>query len=112
MVFRDSEEFGDVESLVMHALTSSKAGVRSQHFGFHKALCLLMGWKSAEAPNSAWVHKVLPEDETLALKEDLIIWPPVVVIHNITITNTNPDERVVVSVEELETKLRGLLYFS
>nr|BAF37796.1 hypothetical protein [Ipomoea trifida] len=105
---RDSEEFGDVESLVMHALTSSKAGVRSQHFGFHKALCLLMGWKSAEAPNSAWVHKVLPEDETLALKEDLIIWPPVVVIHNITITNTNPDERVVVSVEELETKLRDM----
>ncbi|XP_019199450.1 PREDICTED: uncharacterized protein LOC109193097 isoform X3 [Ipomoea nil] len=105
---RDSEEFGDVESLVIHALTSSKAGVRSQHFGFHKALCLLMGWKSAEAPNSAWVCEVLPEDETLALKEDLIIWPPVVVIHNITIANSNPDERLVVSVEELEAKLRDM----
>ncbi|MCD7471218.1 hypothetical protein HAX54_011536 [Datura stramonium] len=105
---RDSEEFADSESLVRHALTSSKAGLRSQHLGFHKALCALMGWKSADAPKDSWVREKLSNAETVALKEDLIIWPPVVIIHNSSITSSNPDQRVVVSAEELESKLRDM----
>lgn len=105
---RDSEEFADSESLVRHALTSSKAGLRSQHLGLHKALCALMGWKSADAHKDSWVREKLSNAETVALKEDLIIWPPVVIIHNSSITSSNPDQRVVVSAEELESKLRDM----
>ncbi|KAJ8568452.1 hypothetical protein K7X08_027985 [Anisodus acutangulus] len=105
---RDSEEFADSESLVHHALTSSKAGLRSQHLGLHKALCALMGWKSADAPKDSWVREKLSNAETVALKEDLIIWPPVVIIHNSSITSSNPDQCVVVSAEELESKLRDM----
>ncbi|KAJ8551970.1 hypothetical protein K7X08_028413 [Anisodus acutangulus] len=105
---RDSEEFADSESLVRHALTSSKAGLRSQHLGLHKALCALMGWKSADAPNDSWVREKLSNAETVVLEEDLIIWPPVVIIHNSSITSSNPQQRVVVSAEELESKLRDM----
>ncbi|KAL3354435.1 hypothetical protein AABB24_018871 [Solanum stoloniferum] len=105
---RDSEEFADSESLVRHALTSSKAGLRSQHLGFHKALCALMGWKSADSHEDSWVREKLSNAETVALKEDLIIWPPVVIIHNSSINSSNPDQRVVVSAEELESKLREM----
>ncbi|CAN4106570.1 unnamed protein product [Withania somnifera] len=105
---RDSEEFADSESLVRHALTSSKAGLRSQHLGLHKACCALMGWKTADAHKDSWVREKLSNAETVALKEDLIIWPPVVIIHNSSITSSNPDQRVLVSAEELESKLRDM----
>ncbi|KAF3654949.1 putative pleiotropic drug resistance protein 2-like [Capsicum annuum] len=105
---RDSEEFAESESLVRHALTSSKAGLRSQHLGLQKALCALMGWKSADAHKDCWVREKLSNAETMALKEDLIIWPPVVIIHNSSITSNNQDQRVVVSAEELESQLRDM----
>ncbi|XP_075093301.1 uncharacterized protein LOC107788967 [Nicotiana tabacum] len=105
---RDSEEFAESESLVFHAVTSSKDGLKSQHLGLHKALCALMGWKSADAPNSGWVREMLSDTETVGLKEDLIIWPPVVIIHNSSMMNSDPDQRVVVSAEELESKLKDM----
>ncbi|KAL7202188.1 hypothetical protein ACSBR1_033792 [Camellia fascicularis] len=104
----DSKVFLDTKSLVMHACTAPKVGFRARHLGFHKAVCSLMGWKSAEILNSQWVHQVLPNAETVALKEDFIIWPPVVVIHNSSIGNINPDGRVIVSIEELEAILKDM----
>lgn len=106
--FSDSKVFLDTKSLVMHACTAPKVGFRARHLGFHKAVCSLMGWKSAEILNSQWVHQVLPNAETVALKEDFIIWPPVVVIHNSSIGNINPDGRVIVSIEELEAILKDM----
>lgn len=96
---------------MFHAVTSSKDGLKSQHLGLHKALCALMGWKSADAPNSGWVREMLSDTETVGLKEDLIIWPPVVIIHNSSMMNSDPDQRVVVSAEELESKLKGRFPF-
>ncbi|KAK3008099.1 hypothetical protein RJ639_013646 [Escallonia herrerae] len=101
-----SEEFADTESLVVHAFTSPKIGLRSQHLGLHRALCVLMGWKSEMAPSGQWVRETLTEAETVALKEDLIIWPPVIIIHNSSIRNNNPGDRVIVSIKTLETMLR------
>ncbi|THG03513.1 uncharacterized protein LOC114308815 isoform X2 [Camellia sinensis] len=104
----DSKVFLDTKSLVMHACTAPKVGFRARHLGFHKAVCSLMGWKSAEILNSQWVHQVLPNAETVAVKEDFIIWPPVVVIHNSSVGNINPDGRVIVSIEELEAILKDM----
>ncbi|XP_057955806.1 uncharacterized protein LOC131149398 [Malania oleifera] len=102
----NSEEFNDTQSLVMHAFVSSMAGFRAQHLGLHKALCLLMGWNSEVAPNSLWVCEALPDTEAFALKEDLIIWPPVVIIHNGSIENTDPAKRMVVTPEVLKDHIR------
>lgn len=92
----------------MHAFTSKQAGLRSQHLGLHKALCVLMGWK-IEDRSGEWHCEFLSNAEASAFKEDLIIWPPVVIVHNSTIDNKNADERVVVSTEKLDVKLRGKL---
>ncbi|CAL1367089.1 unnamed protein product [Linum trigynum] len=106
----DSKDFVDTLSLAQHASTSSKVGSRSEHLGFHKALCLMMGWKwnvDEVLKNGPWVRQKLPNAEALSLKEDLILWPPVVVIHNGSISNENPNRRIIVSIEELRSVLRG-----
>ncbi|KAL6967072.1 hypothetical protein U1Q18_032876 [Sarracenia purpurea var. burkii] len=106
--FSDSKEFLDTEGLVMHACTDPRIGCRARHLGFHKALCSLMCWKSSEILTTHWVRELLPDSETASLKEDLIIWPPVVVVHNDSIRNIDPDARVVVSIGALEGILRDL----
>jgi len=70
---------------------------------------MFMGWKSGcgMATNKSWVCEILSDAEALALKEDLIIWPPVVIIHNSSIQNKNPDERIIVSIEALHAILKG-----
>lgn len=68
-----------------------------------------MGW-SAEAVNGVWICETLSHAEHLCIKEDLILWPPAVIVHNSTITNQNPDQRVVITLEKLEARLRGKFY--
>ncbi|KAL3530417.1 hypothetical protein ACH5RR_009739 [Cinchona calisaya] len=108
IVCRSQEEFSGTENLATHAFMCQTVGLRSGHLGLHKALCVLMGWKDAEKTNDTWVCQMLSEAENLTLKEDLILWPPVLIIHNGTIVNKNPGQRVVVSIEELEAKLRDM----
>ncbi|KAI4334275.1 hypothetical protein L6164_018985 [Bauhinia variegata] len=103
-----SKEFANTLSLAMHSFKSCKAGCRAEHLGFHKALCVLLGWSDTVAPNGSWVQRMLPAAEASSMKNDLIIWPPVVVVHNISIAQNNPDERMIVSVEELEAILNGI----
>ncbi|KAF8403236.1 hypothetical protein HHK36_011337 [Tetracentron sinense] len=105
-----SKEFVDTRRLVTHAYMSLKVGLRAQHLGYHKALCVLMGWNVAPLDNSMWVHRVLPNAESLALKEDLILWPPLVIIHNSSILNNDPDGRKMVTIDVLEAILRGPSY--
>ncbi|KAF8403263.1 hypothetical protein HHK36_011364 [Tetracentron sinense] len=105
-----SKEFVDTRRLVTHAYMSLKVGLRAQHLGYHNALCVLMGWNVAPPDNSTWVHRVLPNAESLALKEDLILWPPLVIIHNSSILNNDPDGRKIVTIEALEAILRGPSY--
>lgn len=105
-----SKEFANTHSLAMHAFNSTKARCRAEHLGFHKALCLLLGWCATAASDGLWVQKMLPAAEASNLKNDLIVWPPVVVVHNSSITHCDPDKRMIVSVEGLEAILRGEFY--
>ncbi|CAA0825211.1 Unknown protein [Striga hermonthica] len=108
----NSDEFAETESLARHAVSSKKVGLRSQHLGLHRALCALMGWKISEQPSSPWVCEVMSSAESSALKEDLIIWPPVVIVYNSAIDNKNPDERIIVSPEKLDLQLRDMGFVS
>ncbi|KAE8693579.1 G10 family protein [Hibiscus syriacus] len=101
-----SEDFVDNVSLVMHAFTSRRH--RVEHLGLHKALCLLMGWDSMTVSNCLWTPKALACAEVLAMKEDLVVWPPVVILHNSSIGTTISDDRIIVSIEEIEAFLRGM----
>ncbi|XVF75722.1 hypothetical protein PTKIN_Ptkin13bG0209600 [Pterospermum kingtungense] len=103
-----SKEFMDTQRLVRHAFMSHKVGLRSQHLGLHKAICVLLGWNSIAPPDTiTWVPEVLPEAEAFAQKGDLVLWPPIVVIHNITMANNNPQEQKVVPIEGVQAFLRG-----
>ncbi|XP_040375598.1 uncharacterized protein LOC112201983 isoform X2 [Rosa chinensis] len=105
----NSKEFVETATLARHAFLSPKVGFKAEHLGFHKALCVLLGWDSTAVSNTRWVQQNLPDAESLALKEDLVIWPPVVVIHNSSVADKNPeDERLTVNVEVLEAILTSI----
>lgn len=89
---------------------SHKVGLRAQHLGLHKAICILLGW-SSDVPQETitWVPEVLSDEEAMAAKEDLILWPPVVIIRNISMSNNNPKEQKVIPIEGVEAFLRGKL---
>nr|KYP35273.1 hypothetical protein KK1_043704 [Cajanus cajan] len=103
-----SKEFMDTQRLVTHAFMSHKAGLRAKHLGLHKAICVLMGWDTIVPQDTVtWVPQVLPHAEALAQKEDLILWPPIIIIHNISMSDDNPQNWKVVSMETIEAFLRG-----
>lgn len=103
-----SKEFMNTQSLVRHAFMSRKVGLRALHLGLQKAICVLMGWNSVVPHDMiTWVPEVLHDAEAMAQKEDLILWPPIVVIRNISMSNNNPKEQKVVPIEGVEAFLRG-----
>ncbi|KAL5069151.1 hypothetical protein RYX36_020038 [Vicia faba] len=103
-----SKEFMDTRSLVTHAFMSHKTGLRAKHLGLHQAICVMMGWDTTVPQDTVtWAPQVLPHAETLAQKEDLILWPPVVIIHNISMSDDNPQNWKVISMETIEAFIRG-----
>ncbi|KAJ4834368.1 hypothetical protein Tsubulata_040007 [Turnera subulata] len=86
---RSSKDFPDMHSLIIHAYNSNDA----DHLGLHKALCVLMGWNYSKPPDITKAYQFLPADEAAANQEDLIIWPPTVIIHN-TVTGKGKDGRI------------------
>ncbi|KAJ9159814.1 hypothetical protein P3X46_025283 [Hevea brasiliensis] len=103
-----SKDFMDTQRLVTHAFMSHKVGLRAQHLGLHKAICILMGWNTyVPCDMRTWVPDVLPEAEAWAQKEDLMIWPPLVIIHNISMSNVNPEQQKVIPIDGVEAFLRG-----
>lgn len=103
---RDSKDYTDVHGLIMHAYSSQNA--RADHLGFHKAVCVLMGWNHMRGPDHSKAYQSLPPDDAAANREDLIIWPPVVVIHN-TNTGRRKDGRMDgMGNKEMDNKLKDL----
>ncbi|XP_058084407.1 protein SUPPRESSOR OF GENE SILENCING 3 [Magnolia sinica] len=105
---RDSKDYADVHGLIMHAYNSQNAALRVDHLGLHKALCVLMGWNYAKGPDSSKAYESFSASEAEANKEDLIIWPPIVIIHN-TKTGRKKDGRVEgLGNKEMDNKLKEL----
>ncbi|KAJ6981733.1 hypothetical protein NC653_024974 [Populus alba x Populus x berolinensis] len=90
---RSSKDFPDMHALIMHTYSSDNADVRVDHLGLHKALCVLMGWNYSKPPDNSKAYQFLPADEAGANQDDLIMWPPMVIIHN-TITGKGKDGRL------------------
>lgn len=102
------KEFIDTRALATHCFMSQKVGLRAKHLGLHKAICVLMGWNSDAPPvGKLWVPVAVPAPNALAQKEDLILWPPVVVIHNCSGLVTGLDGQKVTTIEAVENFLRG-----
>lgn len=102
-----SKEFLDTQRLAMHAFMSHKGGLRAQHLGLLKAICVMLGWNSVIPPKALrWFPEILSTSETMAQKQDLIIWPPVIIVHNTSISNDS-DGQGPTTLEALGHYLRG-----
>jgi hypothetical protein len=103
-----ARKFLDIDALMSHAYDTCKPGLKTKHLGFRKALCVLMGWNWQVAPDPSKAYQSFSSEEVNAMKGDLILWPPVVVIHNSSIANKlKVAEAKIVSVEEIEGVLAG-----
>lgn len=110
--FSVSKEFLDTQRLAMHAFMSRKGGLRAQHLGLLKAICVMLGWNSVIPANTPrWFPETLSTTEASAQKQDLIIWPPVVIVHNISILDNNSNGQGPTTEEALGQYLRGILFF-
>ncbi|KAM1328403.1 hypothetical protein ACFX13_012730 [Malus domestica] len=90
---RSSKDFPDMHSLIMHSYNYDSADLRVDHLGFHKALCVLMGWDYLKPPENSRAYQFLSAEAAAANVDDLIMWPPVVIIHN-TVTGKSKDGRM------------------
>lgn len=92
----------------MHAYSSQNPELRVDHLGLHKALCVLMGWNYAKAPENSKAYQSLSADDASANREDLIIWPPTVIIHN-TSSGKRKDGRMEgMGNKEMDMILKGI----
>ncbi|KAG6668379.1 uncharacterized protein LOC122275326 [Carya illinoinensis] len=105
---RSSKDFPDMHGLIMHTYNSDNADLLLDHLGLHKALCVLMGWNYSKPPDSSKAYQFLSADEAAANQDDLIVWPPVVIIHN-TITGKGKDGRMEgLGNKAMDSKIRDL----
>ena len=102
--YRDSV---DLHALLNHAYHAKNAEHRADHLGFHKALCVLMGWNYSVSPVFKTAYQALSTAAAEANQGDLILWPPTVIIEN-TYKSKNDGQKDVMSNKELESKLRGI----
>ncbi|KAF7144418.1 hypothetical protein RHSIM_Rhsim04G0202200 [Rhododendron simsii] len=105
---RSSKDFPDMHGLILHTYNPDKADLLVDHLGLHKALCVLMGWNYSKPPDSSRAYQSLSAEEAAANQDDLIMWPPTVLIHN-THTGKVKDGRLEgLGNKAMDNILRGL----
>ena len=103
-----SKDFADAHGLVMHAYNPPNADSLVDHLGLHKALCVLMGWDYTKVPENSKGYQSLPADLVRESREDLIVWPPTVIIHN-TATGRKKDGRFEgLGNKDMDKKMTGI----
>ncbi|KAK4355599.1 hypothetical protein RND71_024570 [Anisodus tanguticus] len=108
LVVLSSKDFPDMHTLIMHSYNSDGADSLVEHLAFHKALCVLMGWNYLTPPDNSKSYLMLSADEATANRDDLILWPPLVIIHN-TITGKRDDGRMEgLGNKAMDSYLRGI----
>ncbi|CAD6253464.1 unnamed protein product [Miscanthus lutarioriparius] len=97
----------DLHALLNHAYYAKNQEHRADHLGFHKALCVLMGWKYSVAPIHKTAYQALSTIDAEANQGDLILWPPTVVIEN-TYKSKHDGQKDGMSDKDMESKLREM----
>jgi hypothetical protein len=103
-----SRDFADVHGLVIHAYNPPNTDSLVDHLGLHKALCVLMGWDYTKIPDNSKGYQSLSADLVRASREDLIVWPPTVIIRN-TATGRKKDGRLEgLGNKDMDKKMAGI----
>lgn len=105
---RSSKDVQDTHDLVMHTYYSDDASSRVHHLGLHKALCVLMGWNFSKAPDHSKAYQNLPAEVSAVNQDQLIIWPPHVIVHN-TSTGKGKEGRMEgFGNKRMDNRVRGI----
>ncbi|WOK95624.1 hypothetical protein Cni_G04331 [Canna indica] len=104
---RASKDFSDVHGLIMHTYSSQNADLRVDHLGLHKALCVLVGWDYSKAPEHK-SYQLLSADDAQANRDDLIVWPPTVIIHNTSSGRRKDGRSEGMGNREMDNRLKEL----
>ena len=100
-----------MHGLILHTYNPDRAGLLVDHLGLHKALCVLMGWNYLKPPDNSKAYQSLSADEAATNQDDLIMWPPHVVIHN-TNTGKGKEGRIEgLGNKVMDNIIRGILPF-
>lgn len=98
-----------MHNLIMHTYNPENADSLVDHLGLHKALCTLMGWNYSKLPDNSKAYQSLSSEQAITNQEDLIVWPPTVIIHN-TVTGKNKEGRMEgVGIKSMDNLIRGIM---
>nr|GMC92695.1 suppressor of gene silencing like protein [Ipomoea batatas] len=101
-------QFRDAQSLGAHCFMTQKHDLKAKHLGLLKAICVLMGWNTVVGPNvTTFLPEPISRSNASAQREDLILWPPTVIVHNCTKSSYGPQEQQVKTLRKIEDLLRG-----
>jgi hypothetical protein len=68
-----------------------------------------MGWDYSKPPDNSKAYQFLSADEAAANQDDLIMWPPMVIIHN-TVTGKSKDGRMEgLGNKAMDSYIRGII---
>ncbi|KAL6971548.1 hypothetical protein U1Q18_031227 [Sarracenia purpurea var. burkii] len=105
---RSSKEFPDMHGLILHTYNSDRPDLLVDHLGLHKALCVVMGWNYSKPPDNLRAYQSLSADEAAANQDDLIMWPPMVIIHNTNTGKTKDGRMEGLGNKAMDIKLRDI----
>lgn len=108
--YRSSKDFPDAHTLVMHAYNIESADSIVDHLAFHKALCVLLGWNFSMPPDNSKAYQNLSIHQLEANQDDLIMWPPSVLIHNSTTGKSKDGRMEGIGNRAMDAILKGTLY--
>lgn len=104
---RESKDFINMNALLLHAYNAMNLELLVKHRALHKALCVLMGWDPSVEPTNSKGYQRLSPDQAQANRDDLVVWPPTVVIQN-TNSSSKKDGRLEgMGNKEMDAKLLG-----
>jgi hypothetical protein len=65
----------------MHTMPPNPV-LRSEHLGLYKSFYVPLVWSYDSSPNHEESYQSFSEPEEMENNQDLILWPPLVIIHN------------------------------
>ena len=92
----------------MHAYNDLKLVLRSHHLEMYKALCVfMMRWSYVFPLDNDKSYQSFPAPEAMENNQDLILWPPLVIIHNACTRKLKDGHSEGIRNQEMDEQLKG-----
>ncbi|XP_078172794.1 uncharacterized protein LOC144566622 isoform X2 [Carex rostrata] len=105
---RESKDFINMNALLLHAYNAMNLELLVKHRALHKALCVLMGWDPSVEPTNSKGYQRLSPDQAQANRDDLVVWPPTVVIQNTNSSSKKDGHLEGMGNKEMDARLLDL----